>query len=163
MPHYEHKQNVEHTRHKLDHPKFEPHIWGPHYWFFLHSVAESYPEYPNDITKRKYYDLIMNMPIFIPNEKIGDRFATFLNQYPVSPYLDCRDSFIRWVNFIHNKINIDLGKEEIPLEIGRKMYYDKYNSSPLYFNDTYMSKRNFYVNMAIISGLLGGAYFLYKS
>ena len=32
---------------------FVPDIWGPHYWFFLHTVAESYPETPNAVTKRK--------------------------------------------------------------------------------------------------------------
>jgi len=37
---------------------FEPDVWGPHYWFFLHTIAHSYPESPNAVTKRKYYDLI---------------------------------------------------------------------------------------------------------
>ena len=36
----------------------DPKIWGPHYWFFLHTIALNYPLYPNDISKRKYYDVI---------------------------------------------------------------------------------------------------------
>ena len=153
---------IQAQRNKLDHPDFDPKIWGPHYWFFLHSVAETYPEFPNDITKRKYYDLIINMPLFIPNEKVGNRFSAMLDKYPVTPYLDCRESFIRWVNFIHNKINIYLSKDEIPLEIGRKIYYDKYNGSEAYFGDSYVQNNIFYVNMALISSLLIGAYVLYK-
>ena len=31
---------------------FEPEIWGPHYWFFLHTVAESYPLHPTSVTKK---------------------------------------------------------------------------------------------------------------
>ncbi len=31
---------------------FDPNIWGPHYWFFLHTIAESYPENPNQVTKK---------------------------------------------------------------------------------------------------------------
>ena len=81
---------------------FNPDIWGPHYWFFLHTIAESYPITPNSITKRKYYDLIQNMPLFIPVVEMGDKFSEFLDKYPVSPYLDNRDSFVRWVHFIHN-------------------------------------------------------------
>ena len=52
----------------------DPIIWGPHAWFFLHSVAHTYPRMPNSVTKRKYYDLIHTLPLFIPNSKIGDEF-----------------------------------------------------------------------------------------
>jgi hypothetical protein len=88
--------------------EFRPEVWGPHYWFFLHTIAHSYPENPNSVTKRKYYDLINNMPLFIPVPKMGDEFSKMLDKYPVSPYLDHRDSFIRWVHFIHNKLNFSL-------------------------------------------------------
>jgi FAD-linked sulfhydryl oxidase len=103
---------------------FDPTVWGPHYWFFLHTVARSYPVTPNDITKRKYYDLIQNVPLFIPNEELGNKFSRLLDKYPVTPYLDNRDSFIRWVHFIHNKVNVFLGKEEISLQMAN----DKYNA-----------------------------------
>ena len=43
---------------------------------------------------------------------MGDNFSTFLDKYPVSPYLCSRDTFMRWVHFIHNNL---LGKEEISL------------------------------------------------
>ena len=93
--------------------RLEPNVWGPRYWFFLHTIAHSYPTHPNEVTKRKYYDLIMNMPIFIPHSDIGNDFAEMLDKYPVTPYLDNRESFTRWVTFIHNKINHKLGKPEI--------------------------------------------------
>jgi len=148
-------------RHKIDNLALNPDIWGKHYWFFLHSVAESYPEYPNDITKRKYYDLIMNMPLFIPHEKIGNQFATLLDKYPVSPYLVCRDSFRRWMNFIHNKINFYLGKEEIPLEKGIEHYYAQYSSNPIeYQHVPFFKKHGVYVNTAIIVALIGTIYYL---
>ena len=31
----------------------DPKIWGPHYWFFLHTIAMSYPLRPNAVTKKK--------------------------------------------------------------------------------------------------------------
>ena len=46
-----------------------PEVWGPHYWFFIHTVAMSYPLSPNEITKKKYYSLINDMPLFIPDQK----------------------------------------------------------------------------------------------
>ena len=42
----------------------DPKIWGPHYWFFLHTIAVTYPHNPNSVTKKKYYDLIQNLHIF---------------------------------------------------------------------------------------------------
>lgn len=95
--------------------KLDSKIWGPHFWFFLHTIAYTYPEIPNDVIKRKYYDLLINFPLFIPDVKFGNEFALLLDKYPFVPYLDKRDSFIRWVNFIHNKINIILNKKEVPL------------------------------------------------
>ena len=90
---------------------FSPDVWGPHYWFFLHTIAHCYPEHPNEVTKRKYYDLIQNMPLFIPNESIGNDFSKMLDNYPLTPYLENRDSFIRWMHFIHNRVNLSLDKE----------------------------------------------------
>ena len=85
--------------------EFDPTVWGPHYWFFMHTIAHSYPTHPNEVTKRKYYDTIQNMPLFIPVADVGDRFSQLLDKYPVSPYLGSRESFVRWVHFIHNKLS----------------------------------------------------------
>ena len=40
----------------------DPKIWGPHYWFVLHTIALTYPLTPNDTTKKKYYDFFHNLP-----------------------------------------------------------------------------------------------------
>jgi FAD-linked sulfhydryl oxidase len=114
---------------------FDPTIWGPHYWFFLHTIAESYPLTPNSTTKRKYYDLIQNMPLFIPNPNIGNKFSEFLDKYPVTPYLDNRDSFVRWIHFIHNKFNVLLGKEEISLPLALEKYRAQYKPKPLVLSE----------------------------
>ena len=46
-------------------------------------------------------------------EKLGNNFSNLIDQYPVTPYLDSRDSFIKWTHFIHNKVNQSLDKPEI--------------------------------------------------
>jgi hypothetical protein len=98
--------------------------WGPQYWFVLHCMAYNYPENPNSITKRKYYDFVQNIPLFLPDQGMGDKFCVLLDKYPVSPYLDNRESFIRWMHFIHNKINVTLGKEQISLYTSLDKYHD---------------------------------------
>ena len=76
--------------------------------------------------KKKYYDFIQNFPLFIPNPEIGSTFSQFLDSYPVTPYLDSRESMIKWVHFIHNKINIYLGKPEVTYYDAMNKYYENY-------------------------------------
>ena len=103
-----------------------PEIWGPHYWFFIYTIALSYPLNPNETTKKKYYDFIQNLPIFIPISEIGNTFSVFLDKYPITPYLDSRESFIKWVHFVHNKLNIYLNKPEVSYYKAMDNYYENY-------------------------------------
>ena len=104
----------------------DPKIWGPHYWFFIHTLAMTYPHYPNAVSKKKYYEFIQNLPLFIPVEDISKEFEKLIDKYPITPYLDNRDSFIRWTHFIHNKINEKLEKQPISLNDFYVQYYNKY-------------------------------------
>ena len=70
----------------------DPSVWGPHYWFFLHSTTFTYPKNPTSATKKKYYDFIHNMPLFIPNKEIANKFINYLDAYPITPYLDSSES-----------------------------------------------------------------------
>ena len=56
-------------------------VWGPHYWFFLHTIALTYPHNPNEVVKKKYYDFIQNLHLFIPVEKIGNERNVFLREF----------------------------------------------------------------------------------
>ena len=55
--------------------------------------------------------------------KIGNEFNDLIDTYPVTPYLDNRNSFVRWVHFIHNQINIKLNKPKITLKDALHNYY----------------------------------------
>jgi hypothetical protein len=100
------------------------------------TLAMGYPDTPNSVTKRKYYDFISNLPLFIPNAELGNKFSHLLDRYPVSPYLDNRDSFLRWVHFIHNKINHLLGKEEISFASALENYLAEYRPKPIVLSET---------------------------
>lgn len=128
---------------------FSAEVWGPHYWFFLFTVAYFYPRTPNEITKRKYYDLVQNMPLFIPDEEIGNRFSHMLDLYPVSPYLVGRDSFLRWVWFIHNKVNIGVGLPEIAFEDAIDLYLAKYRPREVVLSET-LHIRKSYLHVFIV-------------
>ena len=139
----------------------DPKIWGPHYWFFLHTVAMTYPHHPNAVTKKKYYEFIQNIPIFIPVEQISGEFSKILDKYPIAPYLDNRDSFIRWVHFVHNKINEKLEKPSITLNEFFVKYYDEYKTIDVKLIEYYKLRKKF-IYFGIMAAMIGSIYYLYN-
>jgi hypothetical protein len=138
----------------------DPKVWGPHYWFFLHTLAMTYPHHPNTVTKKKYYEFIQNLPLFLPVEEISGEFSKLIDKYPVTPYLDNRDSFVRWMHFIHNKINEKLEKPQISLNDFFVKYYDEYKSEDDKINQYYKVREKL-IYLGIVLGISGAIYFLY--
>ena len=138
----------------------DPKIWGPHYWFFIHTVAMTYPIRPNAVTKKKYYEFIQNLPLFIPVESLSGEFSKLIDKYPVTPYLDNRESLIRWTHFIHNKINQKLEKPQISLSEFYIKYYEEYKSQNVKMVE-YYKMREKAIYCGIVVTIAGGIYYLY--
>jgi hypothetical protein len=138
----------------------DPKIWGPHYWFFIHTVAMTYPIRPNAVTKKKYYEFIQNLPLFIPVESMSGEFSKLIDKYPVTPYLDNRESLIRWTHFMHNKINQKLEKPQISLSEFYIKYYEEYKSQNVKQIE-YYKLREKAIFCGIIMTITGTIYYLY--
>ena len=138
-----------------------PTVWGPHYWFFIHTIAMCYPHRPNAVTKKKYYEFVQNIPLFLPVQEIATYFGELLDQYPVSPYLDSRDAFIRWTHFIHNKINQRLEKPVISLSQFYESYYEQYKPNDVKPRD-YYKLRGRVVYVILVSLFVGAIFYLYN-
>ena len=141
--------------------KLDPSVWGPHYWFTLHTIALNYPLYPNAVSKKKYYDFVQNIPMFIPDLTISDNFSKILDRYPVTPYLDSRESFIKWMHFIHNKINHFLEKDDVEMIDALNTYYTHYKPKEVILKDTIRIKER-YIYIGIISAISIASIYLYK-
>ena len=139
----------------------DPKVWGPHYWFVLHTIALNYPLNPTETSKKKYYDLIENFPLFIPISDMANSFSRLLDNYPITPYLDSRESFIKWVYFIHNQINLSLGIPEKSLEETLNNYYKLYEPKETTIKNSLIKKEK-YIYISIISTLLIISYIIYK-
>ena len=93
------------------------------------------------------------MPLFIPVSDIGNKFSNLIDKYPVSPYLDSRESFIRWVHFMHNKVNVSLGKEEVSFLKSVDIYKSYYKEKPFILSET-LNLRKHYIHAAITFGCI---------
>ena len=139
----------------------DPKIWGPHYWFVLHTIALNYPLHPNETSKKKYYDFIQNIPIFLPISDMGNSFSRLLYKYPVTPYLDSRESFIKWMYYIHNQVNISLNKPEITLSESLKTYHKLYETKEEKIKNK-LIEREKYIYIGVIISLFIISITLYK-
>lgn len=142
-------------------PYLDPNVWGPKYWFFLHTIAMTYPHHPNEVTKKKYYEFIQNMPLFIPIESMGNDFSKLLDEYPVTSYLDSRESFIRWMHFIHNKINEKLEKPKISLNEFYIKYYEEYKPKNVKMREQYKWREKIIYTLVML-GATGIILYLYN-
>jgi len=131
-------------------------VWGPHYWFFLRTICIIYPNYPNSIVKKKYYDFFMNfLPLFLPNEEAIKKYTELLYLYPVSPYLDNRESLVRWLWFINNKINEHLRKPKIKIQDFYIEYYNLYKDADDKKNSLFLRKIKKHTKQIVYFIILG--------
>jgi hypothetical protein len=146
----------------MEFPKtLDPEVWGPYFWFVLMTMAVKYPEHANGVTRKKYYDFIQNLPLFLPEYAIGNRFSVLLDKYPVTPYLDTRESFLRWVVFIHNKVNTSIHKSELTMTEALNAYYSHYVPKKIAIMDELKYRQKFIYFGILIAGIYG-AYTLHN-
>ena len=139
----------------------DPSVWGPFYWFVLHTIALTYPTNPNETIKKKYYDFIHNLPLFLPVQTIGNQFSVLLDKYPITPYLDSQASFVKWMHFIHNKINVSLDKPEMTMEDAMVNYYEHYKPKAVKEKES-RKRREKYVFSGFIIIIIVLTIFLYN-
>lgn len=104
----------------------DPEIWGNNFWFTLHSVSFFYPEYPTSTDMHKYKTFFETISYVLPCPSCKEHYRKILNDYPIDPYLESRDSLIRWVILVHNKVNLRIGKKEISYQDAINEYSKKY-------------------------------------
>ena len=136
-------------------------IWLPQLEFMLQTISINYPKHPNDVTKKKYYNFIQDLPLLFPDEPIGNNFIELLDKYPVTPYLGSRLSFMKWVHFIFNKIKMDLNKETIDFNESLNRYYKEYEPKEIK-EVSYLKQRKKYVLFAFSIILISGIIYLYN-
>jgi hypothetical protein len=91
---------------------------------------------------------------------MSGEFSKLIDKYPVTPYLDNRESLIRWTHFMHNKINQKLEKPQISLSEFYIKYYEEYKSQNVKQIE-YYKLREKAIFCGIIMTITGTIYYLY--
>ena len=131
-------------------------IWGPYFWFTLHTITLGYPNNPNYINKRNYNDFFLSLQNVLPCKLCQKHYKEHLYQNPIASHLDNKDSLVKWCFDLHNKVNLSLNKPLFTYE----QFIDKYREiySPTIIekiiNKNQINKYNKYKKGTLIIGII---------
>ena len=100
----------------------KPDIWGSHGWKFLHYVTLGYPDDPTHNDKQNYKNFFQSLQNVLPCQKCAQNYKKNINELPIDNHLQTRDHLVKWLIDIHNKVNLETGKSEIPYEEALSLY-----------------------------------------
>jgi len=108
-----------------------PSLWGCHMWKSLHYITLSYPDNPDETTKKLYEDFFINIIWkYLPCEKCRYNYQNHIKELPLTDdILNSRNKFIYWLVDIHNLVNEETGKRKITYDEFNKIYLDNNNNN----------------------------------
>lgn len=107
----------------------KPSVWGPPGWKFMHYVSLGYPDTPNETDKQHYKEFYESLQHVLPCHTCAQNYKDNLRTMPIDDALGSRDSLIKWVIDIHNKVNIETGKKQLDYNEALNLYLKQ--QSPL--------------------------------
>ena len=92
---------------------------------------------------------------------MGKNIIDLLDKYPVTPYLDSRLSFMKWVHFISNKIREQQKKPLIDFYDYLDVYYETYKPDDMKANNQKETMKK-YIQFALFVAMTGLIIYLLK-
>ena len=90
-----------------------PEIWGPPAWTFLHSITLAYPDNPSDLDRFNYETFFNKLQPILPCAKCSQNYMRHLQEDPITNNLDSKNSLVKWLINVHNKVNKTNDKKEL--------------------------------------------------
>ena len=115
-------------------------VWGPPTWFFLHSMAMSYPKRINENNsehrrkKNAMFAFLSNLGEVLPCGLCGSSYNSYIRDPNLSiwKHLNSRGSLVEFIYKIHNRVNEKLGvpKCDIPSFKEDVEFYSQFIAGP---------------------------------
>lgn len=85
-------------------------FWGPSGWRLLHSIAFAYDPKTDKGSTRFFFH---SLPFVLPCKFCRTSLSEYMEQLPLEPALQSRDTLARWLWSIHNMVNAKLRSQKI--------------------------------------------------
>ena len=132
-------------------------IWGPHFWFVLHTITFNYPLRPSETDKRNNLNFLNNLQYILPCSVCRKHYKRHLKTDPPIKKLNSRDEFIKWMIDLHNDVNGETGKRSTYTYQEVLNRYEQIYSMKIITNGDLMEKKkktfnslNFYYQILLI-------------
>lgn len=114
-------------------------IWGPQFWFMLHSITLNYPLDPTEKDKNNIKIFFTTLSELLPCSKCAKNFKKNLVEMPIK--CDNRRELFEWMIDIHNEINGREGKKYYDYDVVHK-YYEKIYMKKIILNNNNKNNNN---------------------
>ena len=102
-----------------------PDQWGPHGWKFIHYITMGYPDKPTQEDRIKYKKFFISLSGIIPCVLCRINYKNHIKDYPITDkVLKNQKNLMAWGVLMHNLVNKENNKKEIPIKQGIQMIYD---------------------------------------
>jgi len=106
----------------------DPSVWGPHLWFYLHSMTLALPEKIPAEHSLSIKRLMQALPKILPCGPCGRHLSDHMEEIPIYDRLFLRDSMVRWMIDIHNRVNKQLGDDGSRHQWTKEEVLEKYGA-----------------------------------
>lgn len=96
-----------------------PECWGPYMWGAIHLIALGAPDEIDTATKTAYAMFFQQLPYILPCATCARHLQENLANSPVESHLHGRETLFAWSVQLHNTVNRQLGKPEMPIAQAR--------------------------------------------
>lgn len=87
-------------------------VWGPIFWFFLHTMSFNYPNNPTLETKKQYRDFILSLQHILPCRYCRENLTLNFKKLPLTMNeMKNRETFSRYIYNLHEVVNTMLKKK----------------------------------------------------
>jgi hypothetical protein len=88
----------------------DPSVWGPPFWFSIHSVTFTYPLNPDIEDKLRVKSFFNALEFVLPCKICRVHFGEQTRTHPIDNFIHSRLDLVRWAIDLHNTVNVSLGK-----------------------------------------------------
>jgi hypothetical protein len=105
----------------------DPKIWGPNFWFTLHTITFNYSVSPDEEEKERIRNFFNSLEYILPCKLCRVNYSHHIRQNPIENKLNNRKDLVFWLIDIHNMVNVQNNKPKLSYEQVISIYEKAYN------------------------------------
>lgn len=133
-------------------------VWMPPFLFLLQMTAHSYADAPTPTLRKKYYQILTDLRLTLPDVRWQAWFAQALDEIPVSAFLLDRQAVFDWVYRVRCRVHQQLRWPPIGYAEHHDAFYRAFRPKPVQEDLTAAHHRMVFMVVAAVLAVFGIVY-----